>query len=331
MIRKTANVSTYGSCFAQHIGRALAQRGYNWLCTEPMPTCVSAETAKTYNYGIFSSRTANIYTTTLLLQWAQWAFDGVPIPDEIWEKDGRFFDPFRPTIEPNGFETRDEVIRMRNVVLDAFRRSVTEAKFFVFTLGLTERWINQVEGYEYPLCPGTVAGQYDSTEHAFENLTYAKVINALRDAIGILRKANPILRFILTVSPVPLTATASGKHVLTATIHSKSILRAVAGRLSDAHPYIDYFPAFEIITSPVFRGAFYEPNMRSVTKEGVNFVMESFFKDLGVTNKDGGTRQPKALQRTPTRNQVGDEKFGDMSAEDLVCEEELLAAFGRKK
>ncbi len=44
------------------------------------------------------------------------------------------------------------------------------------------------------------------------------------------RRINPQPRFILTVSPVPLVATMSGSHVSPASIYSKSVLRAPAGR-----------------------------------------------------------------------------------------------------
>ena len=50
----------------------------------------------------------------------------------------------------------------------------------------------------------------------------------LRD---LLRDYNENMRFILTVSPVPLVATAGSEHVLAATLYSKSVLRAVAGFL----------------------------------------------------------------------------------------------------
>ena len=36
-ITETMKVATYGSCFAQHIGRALAARGFNWFISEPAP------------------------------------------------------------------------------------------------------------------------------------------------------------------------------------------------------------------------------------------------------------------------------------------------------
>ena len=82
---------------------------------------------------------------------------------------------------------------------------------------------------------------------------------------------------LLTVSPVPLTATAENRHVLVSTIHSKSILRAVAGELASRFDFIDYFPSYEIVISPPFRGMFFQNNMRSVHEQGVDFVMSHFF------------------------------------------------------
>jgi hypothetical protein len=332
-------VSTYGSCFAQHIGRALDARGFNWFRAETAPEGLSEENAQRFNYGIFSARTGNIYTTSLLLQWVRWALGHATPPDEIWDRDGRVYDPFRPRIEPDGFASRDELLASRAACLEAFRRSIVDADVFVFTLGLTERWLD-TGGYEYPMCPGTVAGQFDAQRHQFDNMGFAEVLGALRDAIALMSDANPKLRFILTVSPVPLTATNSGKHVLVATMQSKSILRAVAGQLADRKRNIDYFPSYEIISAPPFKGSFFEPNQRSVATRGVNFVMDSFFRDMqakfagegagdgpgkGASKGKGkgkGKMSPEARQRR--RDRAG---TADTSA-DVVCEEELLGAFG---
>ena len=325
LIERADNVVTYGSCFAQHIGRALKARKYRWLSTENPPEDVSDETASEYNYRVFSSRTANIYTATLLLQWARWSFGKAEAPDEVWLDAGRAVDPFRPRIEPDGFASADEMRRMRGVTQRAFPKSVLEARYFVFTLGLTERWINGPGGYEYPMCPGTAGGRFDPEKHQFENLDYNRIVTALEEAFDIFRAANPGLRFILTVSPVPLTATASGQHVLTATTQSKSVLRAVAGHFADRCDDVDYFPSYEIITSPVFRGAFFEPNLRSVKPKGVDFVMNSFFRDMATKFGTGEAEAAPRRQSRPKRQPLAD------NADDLVCEEQLLAAFGDQK
>jgi GSCFA family len=318
------HVATFGSCFAQHFGRALKARGFNWMVAEQAPEGMSAETAVRLNYGIFTARTGNIYTASLLLQWMEWALGERPVPDEIWVKDGRYYDPFRPNIEPGGFASADELQQSRQMTLEAFRKVLTDCNVFEFTLGLTESWFNSRDGYEYPMCPGTVAGEYDANQHEFVNQSYPFIEKALLQAIRKIRSVNRAVRILLTVSPVPLTATMSGNHVLVATMESKSILRAVAGSVQKRFAFVDYFPSYEIINAPTFRGTFFEPNQRSVNHFGVEHVMKTFFEELArkfqghkiTTNDELTTRG------TPGRHQK--------DSEDVVCEEILLASFARK-
>lgn len=314
-IEPNQNIVTFGSCFAQHIGNALKVRGFKWLSTELPPPGLNEKNTKLFNYNVFSARTGNIYTTSLLRQWTEWALNKTTVPDETWKKDGRFYDPFRPQIEPNGFASKEEMKLSQAQAIKSFHESIIKAQYFVFTLGLTESWLNK-DGYEYPMCPGTVAGDFDSSTHKFKNQQFPGILQNFKDVILMMRNVNPDLRFILTVSPVPLTATKSNNHVLVATMESKSILRAVAGQLAANFGFIDYFPSYEIINSPAFKGVFFEPNQRNVNRHGVDFVMDNFFKCLvnkfGESNKINSALLIKSI---------------DM---DQVCEEELLAAFGKK-
>ena len=198
------------------------------------------------------------------------------MPDEYWVSNGRYFDPFRPAIEPDGFESLDEMRASRAYAITAFQRSLTEAKNLCLHDGNDRKLVNKSEGYDYPLCPGTAAGTFDATQHEFRNQGFGFIRTNLGEAMEKIRSVNKHMRFLLTVSPVPLTATYSGRHVLVATMESKSILRAVAAQLCAARGGVDYFPSYEIISSPVFGGQFFEPNMRSVSKTGVDFVMDSF-------------------------------------------------------
>src|SRR5436309_8943046 len=140
---------------------------------------------------------------------------------------------------------------------------------FIFTLGLTEAWVNKKTGRVYPTAPGTIAGDFDPEIHGFKNFTAREIHKDLMRFRNIVHKRNPGVRMILTVSPVPLTATASDHHVLLATTYSKSVLRTVAGELADNHQDVDYFPSYEIIASPWSRGFFYEPGLRAVNIGGV--------------------------------------------------------------
>lgn len=317
-MRKSGAWATFGSCFAQHLSAALKANGFNWCNFEPAPSRVGSEIAKTFNYGVFSARTGNLYTTSLLLQWVRWALGEQPVPTEVWEAQGRYFDPFRPAIEPGGFASESEVVAARERTLAALVRCLKETQYFVFTLGLTEAWFNRDAGYEYPMCPGTVAGTFDEAQHRFENLKHRDVRDALTAAMKLMRSVNPSMKFILTVSPVPLTATNSGEHVLVATSHSKSVLRSVAGELASSMRSVDYFPSYEIISSPPYRASFFEPNLRSVNPRGVGLVMEHFFAGLATTTPPGKAAKPLAGSSQT--------KTADPDS-DVVCEEVLLDAF----
>lgn len=321
-INPTHKIATYGSCFAQHIGRALRGNGFQWVDAESAPNGLSAENLRRFNYGIFSARTENIYTTTMLAQWVDWSQGRTKAPEEVWERDGRFYDPFRPRVEPTGFASRKELLEARAWTMECFRQSYRQSDVFVFTLGLTERWLNRQAGYEYAICPGTAAGTFDPDAHVFDNLQFVHVLNALSHSMEKMREDNPRLRFLLTVSPVPLTATKSSRHILVATMESKSILRAVAGQLAANRPYVDYFPSYEIINSPAFKGAFFEPNQRTVNPFGVDFVMRSFFTGLGLPATPATQTPAAPTPATATRARA-------QTTDDTLCTEELLDAFSK--
>lgn len=314
-------VVTAGSCFAQHFSRALRARGYSWLDAEPAPDLLTESQAAAFNYGIFSARTGNIYTARMLRQWLELAL-GVadpqdPVWTEVWQKNARFHDPLRPVIEPDGFTSRLELFSARSATLAAVRRAVEDADVFVFTMGLTESWRNRQTDAEYAMCPGTAAGDFDPDLHVFCNQRYSEIHQDMSLWLDLLRLRNPRLRVLLTVSPVPLTATASGQHVLTATTYSKSVLRAVAGDLAADREEVDYFPSYEIITHPAFRGMFYASNQRSVISRGVDHVMESFF----------AAQQAHFPQAAPRRR--GAQRSQGQDARAVKCEEEMLDAFAR--
>ncbi|GLS86077.1 hypothetical protein GCM10010873_10510 [Cypionkella aquatica] len=272
-LSKDDKIVTAGSCFAQHVGRALRKNGFNVQDGEPAPSHIPADDLTTYGYGMYSARYGNIYTTRQLRQLLDEAWGDAPAFDAIWQKDGRFYDALRPNIEPNGFASEADVRTARAEHLAKVRAVFTAADVFIFTLGLTEAWFHKPSGQVYPTAPGTIAGKFDDKIHGFVNFRLAEVRADLVAALTRLKALNPNLRVLLTVSPVPLTATASDAHVLAATTYSKSVLRACTGELYADFPEVDYFPSYEIVTSSKAGAAFFEPNLRSVTEAGVARVM----------------------------------------------------------
>jgi hypothetical protein len=286
--------------------------------TETAHPLLPDKIAAQFQYGVFTARYGNIYTSRQLIHLFQRAF-GLFVPhDDFWTKGNRYFDPFRPTIQPNGFRNLSELRRDREQHLAAVRRAIETLDVFIFTLGLTEAWTSAVDGAAYPVCPGVAAGEFDPAQHVFVNLSVDEVAVDLRAAIAFLRERNPRVRVILTVSPVPLMATARDTHVLAATIYSKSVLRVAAEAVCNDLPEVAYFPSYEIITGPQARGSYFADDLRSVSEDGVEHVMRLFFRH--ATSMDGQRLEPPAAAPKADTFAIEAKRVAS-----VLCDEDLLA------
>lgn len=312
-------VVTAGSCFAQHISRHLARAGFNFLITEPGHPLLPDDVRARLNYGVFSARFGNIYTSRQLEQLFRRAHGTFEPVDVAWERaDGRLVDPFRPTIQPGGFSTREELLADRTQHLAAVRRAFEAVSVFIFTLGLTECWASKADGAVFPVAPGVAGGAYDPERHAFVNLSVADVETEMTRFITSLRSVNPAAVVILTVSPVPLAATAIDRHVLVSTAYSKAVLRVAAESLASSLPEVYYFPSYEIVTAPFSRGRYYSEDLRTITEAGVEHVMSLFFRHA----TDGGhaRRETRPADAAPAPSKPDALE----KALDVLCDEELI-------
>ncbi len=322
-------LATGGSCFAQHIGREMKRRGADYLDVEPAPGFLPPELHLDYGYGIYSARYGNIYTSRQLLQLLQRAAGEIAPADRAWARGDGFVDPFRPNIEPGpvGDAEEVEVLRRHHLarVVELFER--TDA--FVFTLGMTETWMSRDDGTVFPVAPGTAGGVWDESRYRFLNLSYPEVVADLEEVIARLRAINGDMHFLFTVSPVSIMATATPHHVVVANTHSKSILRAAAGHLAETHPFVDYFPGYEITTSPPMRGMFYNTEMRTVSSAGVRHVMGHFFAEHGAAPAEP-VRPRVRVGGAPANGGEGPgAKPAAQDPDRVLCDEELAAVFGR--
>jgi len=289
-------IAVGGSCFAQHLKRFLERSGVPIMDVESAPAsqCRRLFDPDAFSYGVYSARYGNIYTARQLVQLAEEALNNTPLVEEevVWPFKDRFVDALRPTIEPDGFATPEEVMAHRQYHLSRVRQLLRRANVFIFTLGLTEAWRHRETGRVYPIAPGVSGGVFDEAEYEFVNFTYEEVVADLKKFLRLFRRSNPEKRVMFTVSPVPLAATYEDRNVLVSTVYSKSVLRAAAGAMQAQDDLVDYFPSYEIIAGPNARASFYESDMRNVHKSGVEIVMEYFrgaYPDLfaNVTAKSG--------------------------------------------
>lgn len=263
-------VATAGSCFAQHLTRHLRRNGFTPLRAEERDEAMPEGTAA------FSARYGNIYTARQLVQLVDEAYGMRQPADPVWRRpDGRFVDALRPRIAPEGFATAEAVRAARLSHLDAVRRVLEDCAVFVFTLGLTEAWLSEADGTAYPIAPGVVA---EGDPCRFHDMTAAEVEADLAGFVERLAAVNPGARVLLTVSPVPLVATAGDAHVLPATVYAKSKLRVAAEETARRFPHVAYFPSYDLVTNMGPR-AFAE-DRRTVKQGVVNAVMGVFTRHL---------------------------------------------------
>ncbi|MAY85886.1 MAG: hypothetical protein CML02_04060 [Pseudooceanicola sp.] len=282
-LRPEDRIATAGSCFARNITRYLTRSNLTFHQAEPSPRGMDTATAQAFGYDLYSARYGNIYTARQLRQLIEDAL-ALRVDDAaIWLRGMRHVDALRPTVEPEGLASVDEVRAHRLDHLRHVASMLRDMDVLIFTLGLSETWEDVATGRVFPSAPGVVAGTFDPACHRFVNQTYPEVLQDMQASCALLRKVNPGVRLILTVSPVPLSATASGAHVLAATTYSKSVLRAVAGDLAAQDDGIDYFPSYELITGQPFAGTSFDANRRTVAEAAIDRVMSVFFAAHGAT------------------------------------------------
>ncbi|WP_072144771.1 GSCFA domain-containing protein [Hymenobacter sp. AT01-02] len=104
-----------------------------------------------------------------------------------------------------------------------------------------------------------------------ELLTADEIIAAVAETHAYLRRINPRLRFILTVSPVRHL-----KETLALSSVSKSMLRVACHYLSELLPDVAYFPAYELLLDDLRDYRFYAADMLHPSEVAEQYIWERF-------------------------------------------------------
>jgi GSCFA family len=277
-------IATAGSCFAQHIGRYLRKKGINIVYGETPPNFLSEDNPEYEKYFMYSAMYGNIYTIHQFSDLIEQAFNLKPIINDFFISDITSCDLLRPSIINGEYSNKDlEELRIHHLksVFNVF----SNIDVLLYTYGLTEGWVNSNDGYAYPVCPGTVGGKYLPEQHHFKNYDYSEIYNTSYNIFKYLKEINPNLRIIVTVSPVALAATYNDRHVAVSTCNSKSILRAVVSGLVSKLDFVEYFPSYDILTSPASLGRYFKRDLREVNENGVAMAMKFFLDNYTVGNE----------------------------------------------
>lgn len=313
LVRPEDSVGTMGSCFAQHLARHLARSGVRYFVPEAAPEGMDDAEAERRHYGVFSARYGNVYTVRQAVQLFRRAYGDLVPAEEPWVRGEVLVDPFRPTIEPDGFPSVAALDSDRERHLAAVRRVFEESDVLVFTLGLTEAWRSRADGSVFATAPGVNGGVWDPDRYEFVNFDVDEVRADLAEWCELVRSVNPDVRILLTVSPVPLIATYEDRHVLVSTTWSKAVLRIAAEDAYQRYDFVDYFPSYELVSTASSPRNHFAPDLREVEDLGVQHVMRTFTHHY--------------LEGEPwSANPAGSPPPMALPSADVICDEETIAA-----
>jgi hypothetical protein len=192
--------------------------------------------------------------------------------------DGKWFDPHASSLDLFDLAT---ALRNRKEIHAGTSR-IREAEIVIFTLGLTESWKDARTGLAVNAPPpgrwlATRAERFVFVDHGYESILaeFLGLIDLIR------RTCNPDMKFIVTVSPIPMSATFRNLDMLVAHAASKSVLRAVAEEAQRRFDYVDYFPAYEIVTHSPRQLVWEEDQMHVARSVGIH-VAKQFATAYGL-------------------------------------------------
>ena len=257
---------TIGSCFARNVENYLQQKKVPLLSKMPS---VAGELFVAG--GNDRSGYENVYTPGSVLE----ASKLVNLADRfhcIKELNGFWYDLITHGLK--GLE-KEEALAIRESMLNVYQ-NIRQTDVLVITLGYTEAWYyTPAEAWvnQSPANP-KLRSLSDQFELVVLNFEQTKLI--LEEALSNFREVNQNIKFIVTVSPVPLGSTFTQDHILIANQRSKSTLHTVAHYLAETQEDVDYFPSYEIVSLSNRTAAFEEDNIH-VKSSMVSKVMECFF------------------------------------------------------
>lgn len=239
-----ARIFTMGSCFAREIERALIARNRRVISIDRSIQRVEFKDAD----GRYRTSFFHRFTPLSMAQEFEGAFGKL----ENWTNEALIFEDGDQSIDLNYWQVSGSdnshlanVVRRR--VAQKLVRQVVHADLIILTLGLIEAWIHKPSGLTANfISPSFLRRNHD--EFLFRTLSFKVVSDCLERIYKVIKTHNRRnFRVVVTVSPVPLSATFTSSDIVAANMRSKSTLCAAANEWASRHEDAHYFPSYEMV------------------------------------------------------------------------------------
>jgi hypothetical protein len=247
-IDASTRIASAGGSFARHVAGYFRQRGFCVVDEETAPPGLAEASARRFGYGLHSARHGDICTARQLRQIAEEALGDFKPADAVWQRDERYFDALRPTVEPNGLSAPELVDDHRAYHLTRVKRVLEKCDIFCFMLDAAEAWEHEPSGTVYPVAPGVIAGSLNPAVHRLRRFTFQEICDDLTGFFELCKSINANVQFALSV--VPNDAPKASGAELSITDDSIAVLRAVTEQFYRERPDVDYIPVYELAAQP---------------------------------------------------------------------------------
>ena len=257
----------YGSCFAEHMTNRLSERKFQTLLNP---------------FGITYHPLQVAEGLTTLLDQGQLTAADLFAHRGLWQSfkfHSRFSNPDQAT-----------ALAHMNQSLANGQKFLKQAKVLIVTLGTAY-------GFIHLKTQKLVNNCHKLPAKAFQRKLFrpGAMLEPLRKVFEQLRKQQPALQVVLTVSPI--------RHIKDGMIHnqrSKAALLLLAADLEAQLEYVHYFPAYELVMDDLRDYRFYDADMLHPTEVAIEYIWSYFQETLMaaptrelLTHIEGITRASK--------------------------------------
>lgn len=271
------HIFAIGSCFAEEIRKALVQLNMRLL---PDYAAIQIDRKRNQvdtlperpHLNYYNSFTIRQEFERIVGEWDQAPDDYWRVRLKRWPERKAFQDPYRRLVFGRTADDLHATIGNLNAVM---RAGFAQASAFLITFGMTEVFVNKANGRivcQKPLYGG--GGGADET--TFLQSDFAGNLANVRRICEIILAHKPDAKILMTVSPVGLERTFSGRDICVANMEGKSILRAVLGQVEREFAQVRYFPAYEIVMAKGI--ASFREDGRHVLDSVVQNIMSAFVR-----------------------------------------------------
>ena len=242
-ITHQGGVLLIGSCFSEHIGNRLIDLKFN-INSNPFGIVFNPKSIETTLRRIIKK---NYFTEK-----------------DVFEKEKLWYS-FEAHSLVHG-ETQQELLEILNNSIDSWNEKLKVADWLTITFG-------SAFAYKHIKQNSIVANCHKLPQAIFEKnlLKTNDIVDDYNGLLNELKKFNPTLKIIFTVSPV--------KHLRDGVVEnsvSKAILIQSTHQLINDQKHSVYFPAYELVNDDLRDYRFYESDMAHPNKQAIDYVWKRF-------------------------------------------------------